>query len=157
VRQAAPDWWVKIGDFGISKRAEQGVTELRTAVGTSGYLAPEVIGIMTPEDFSHADDKQGSWYYTSAVDVWALGQIIFIIVTGATAFQEATSLSRYVMTGKGFPRDKMTVRGISPLCCDFVESLMAPSPRLRPTAIEASVKPWLRNMGEVPGYIIPNR
>jgi hypothetical protein len=30
-----PSWWVKIGDFGIAKRARDGdTTELRTATGT---------------------------------------------------------------------------------------------------------------------------
>jgi calcium/calmodulin-dependent protein kinase I len=40
VVQKQPQWWVKLGDFGLSKqRTEQ--TAFRTQAGTQQYMAPE--------------------------------------------------------------------------------------------------------------------
>jgi len=38
------DWWVKIADFGISKRIEDGLGVTNTLQGTPGYIAPELYG-----------------------------------------------------------------------------------------------------------------
>lgn len=40
----SPGFWVKIGDFGITKRVPHDGTSLRTEIGTLGYVAPEVLG-----------------------------------------------------------------------------------------------------------------
>ncbi|KAH8682605.1 hypothetical protein BX600DRAFT_492614 [Xylariales sp. PMI_506] len=76
VSQPSPDWWVKIGDFGISKRVVEENTALRTMVGTKGYLAPEVFGMVrTDDDYNEDDHDSGSGSgaaassYTSAVDI----------------------------------------------------------------------------------------
>jgi serine/threonine protein kinase len=34
VVQKSPDWWIKIGDFGISKRIGENTTSLHTEIGT---------------------------------------------------------------------------------------------------------------------------
>lgn len=47
------NWWVKIGDFGISKRVEGDKTALYSQVGTPHYQAPEINGHFdTGEDTS---------------------------------------------------------------------------------------------------------
>ena len=56
-----PDWWVKIADFGISKRATEGLTALRTEIGTPAFTAPEVDGLLqigegSDESYTHAVD-----------------------------------------------------------------------------------------------------
>ncbi|KAI4159177.1 MAG: hypothetical protein LQ342_006824 [Letrouitia transgressa] len=72
VVREGPDWWVKIADFGISKRATEGLTALRTITGTPAFTAPEVFPF-----FRTADASNNS--YTNAVDVWSLGVIAFLI------------------------------------------------------------------------------
>jgi serine/threonine protein kinase len=72
-----PQWWVKIADFGISKRAVEGLTGLHTLTGTQGFTAPEVLGygpINDPPDI----------LYTNAVDIWSTGVIALLVLTGET-------------------------------------------------------------------------
>jgi len=38
-----PDWWVKIADFGISKRTTEELTALRTLKFTPAFAAPELV------------------------------------------------------------------------------------------------------------------
>ena len=68
VVQQSPSWWVKIGDFGITKRIE-GDTELRTFTGTQDYQAPEFFGYVDTDDdealrYTFAVDLVGTFAYT---------------------------------------------------------------------------------------------
>ncbi|VEL21388.1 unnamed protein product, partial [Protopolystoma xenopodis] len=56
---------IKVTDFGLSKLVDSN-TMLRTFCGTPTYLAPEIL------------ESAGSGVYTSAVDVWSLGVILYI-------------------------------------------------------------------------------
>jgi len=132
VLRSGPDWWVKIADFGISKRTE--ASALRTVVGTEAYLAPEVRGIYTmdakPED---AD------VYSLAVDMWSVGAIAFQMLAGRSPFPDGLSLFHYVVSSSPFPMDG----AIGTECADFVRKTMAASPRHRPTAGDALAHPWV--------------
>jgi serine/threonine protein kinase len=54
-------WWVKIGDFGISKRVKNEDTAFRTQTGTQYFQAPEIQGFV--------DENSESSEYSNAVDV----------------------------------------------------------------------------------------
>lgn len=71
--------WVKIADFGISKREKD--TNLRTQIGTGGYIAPEILGLL-PRQFGIGRS------YTNAVDSWALGCLVHEILTSELPFAE---------------------------------------------------------------------
>ncbi|RPB06519.1 kinase-like protein, partial [Morchella conica CCBAS932] len=62
---------VKIADFGVSKCLEN--TEFRTRVGTSGYIAPELLGM-----WAHLG-RGGLFGY--AADLWSMGCIIYEIIS----------------------------------------------------------------------------
>jgi serine/threonine protein kinase len=131
-----PDWWVKIADFGISKRATEGLTALRTQIGSPAFAAPEVLGIVPTGN--ETDDS-----YTNAVDIWSLGVITFLILTGETLFSNPRRLGRYVSGSFQFPSDVLTTNEVSEHGCDFVKRLMAAKSEDRLRAKECLEHPWL--------------
>ncbi|KAF4626726.1 hypothetical protein G7Y89_g11431 [Cudoniella acicularis] len=132
VLHQGPEWWVKIADFGITKRIDG--TELRTVIGTEAYLAPEVRGIYTTD--SQEDDKHT---FSFAVDIWAVGAITFRMITSQLAFPPGRKLFDYVVGGQPFPVEQ----SMSSECNDFVIKTMAASPRYRPTSQQALSYPWI--------------
>jgi serine/threonine protein kinase len=139
VKSKGPDWWVKIGDFGISKRAEEGLTALRTLIGTHGFLAPEILQQL---GFVDDSDIEISEEYTVAVDIWSLSEITFRALTGEPAFP-IRSLRTYIKGTSRFPTDALHAHGVSNEGCDLVKSLMAPKPKDRLTAKEALRHIWI--------------
>ncbi|EOO03023.1 putative calcium calmodulin-dependent protein kinase type 1b protein [Phaeoacremonium minimum UCRPA7] len=118
VLQPGPEWWIKISDFGISKRAEEENTALRTLIGTEGYLAPELKGFQTAEDAAQNDSNHPS--YTFAVDIWSLGEIIFRMMSHEAAFRNPRDLFNYVVYNRPFPVEPLRKNSASEDCVDFV-------------------------------------
>jgi serine/threonine protein kinase len=139
VKSKGPDWWVKIGDFGISKRAEVGLTALRTLSGTFDFQAPEILARFGVFDDG---DLEISKEYTVAVDIWSLGEIVFRALTGEQAFP-IKSLRTYIKGTSTFPLDVLHAHGVSSEGCDLLKSLMAPKPKDRLTAKEALEHKWI--------------
>lgn len=140
MKSTGPDWWVKIGDFGISKRAEEGVTALRTLKGTPGFFAPEMLvqlGLLDGNDLLISEE------YTVAIDIWSLGEIAFRALTGKQPFPTIKSLGTYIKGTSSFPIDVLHAHGVSSECCDLLKSLMALMPKDRLTAREALGHVWI--------------
>lgn len=136
-----PDWWVKIADFGISKRVKGGyITSLRTKVGTPAYTAPEVLGIFTLEDLRTGQTQT----YTLAVDIWSLGVVTYKLLTNESPFPDPVNLSQYVTLGGLFPMTSLTKVKASSLCGNFVKNAMTASPSRRPSARDLSSSPWVK-------------
>ncbi|KAK3373757.1 kinase-like domain-containing protein [Lasiosphaeria ovina] len=133
VLHQGPKWWIKICDFGISKRTEG--TSLWTQVGTEAYLAPEIRGLYTPSDMP----VRGNKIFSLAVDIWAIGVIAHFISTGRMPFQDTMELIRYVQ-GTPFPDDS----SLSTDCRTFMAETMKASPKQRPTAKDALSFAWLQ-------------
>ncbi|KAI9649891.1 hypothetical protein NHQ30_002475 [Ciborinia camelliae] len=129
-----PDWWVKITDFGISKRAIKGIDELQTEAGTPAFTAPEVLGLQSSDT---ADS------YTNSVDIWSLGVISFLILTGETLFKDQRRLRKYVTGTFPFPSPTLLANNVSQEACSFIHDLLAPTPEDRPTASDCLQKLWL--------------
>ncbi|VUC36619.1 unnamed protein product [Clonostachys rosea] len=140
VSKPSPNWWVKISDFGISKRAQEASTLFHTVVGTNGYLAPEVMGYYTPDD---DEDSDGDSPYTVAVDLWALGALTYRLLTNQNVFAEPRMLGRYVGGRAPFPKTPLTIHSVSEACIRLLEKMMEPSPLKRPTAMEAIEDAWI--------------
>ncbi|CEP00998.1 unnamed protein product (mitochondrion) [Plasmodiophora brassicae] len=71
---STPDSDLKVGDFGLSKIVEGGPSVvMKTICGTWAYCAPEVI-----------EQKP----YTSLVDNWTLGVLMFILLSGYHPFDD---------------------------------------------------------------------
>lgn len=67
---------VKIADFGLSKFFSND-NVLSTMCGSPQYVAPEVLGV-----------GDGLKEYSPAVDMWSVGVILFILLSGYSPFGE---------------------------------------------------------------------
>ncbi|VUC30519.1 unnamed protein product [Clonostachys rosea] len=133
-----PDWYVKITDFGISKRRQQGVTTLHTMQrGSLGFAAPEVLGL---------DLGKPGGSYSFAVDMWSLGVLTFYLLTNSMVFSNYGETFMYATGVGSLPVEKMTLQKVSDNAQQFVISLLAPTPSDRPTASGAVEHAWLATL-----------
>lgn len=62
-------WWVKIADFGISKRTDPALTAPSDVIGTLDYMAPELL-----------DHRSQNVDYRAA-DIWSVGCLAYYTLT----------------------------------------------------------------------------
>lgn len=120
---------VKVADFGLARYFEEGAV-MRTTCGTPAYIAPEML--------------EGT-SYGSSVDMWAIGMIAYILLTGTPPFA-MTPIARLMFqilhAPVPFPPEKWGT--LSPESKDFVLALLNKDPVQRLTAEQALEHPWLR-------------
>jgi len=126
---------IKLTDFGVVKLFEEAKPTRQavtfTYIGTSCYMAPEVLlGIG----------------YDHSVDMWSVGVILYIVVSGAHPFdQDKADSVEDVIKGKyDFPDNRFS--RISPQCKNLIRQLLTVDPLKRPSAREALRHPWLLMM-----------
>ncbi|GAM44149.1 HET-s/LopB domain protein [Talaromyces pinophilus] len=142
VVKKGPDWWVKIGDFGISKRVHDGTTSLRTLIGTPGFIAPEVL-----------ENDGSDLSYTCKVDMWSLGVITHYMITATLPFDEQPKLRRYTKDGH-FPSAALVCSDVSQECHDFIiNGLMATAAATRLSASDALQHRWLNHLCKTQGMV----
>ncbi|OCL04087.1 kinase-like protein [Glonium stellatum] len=136
VVQKPPDeWWVKISDFGISKRGNDGLS-FSTLKGTLGFIAPEMLRSLNRRKHTVDDWKRG--------DMWALGETTVRILTGGPTFPFLDDISAYGSNRIGFPIKILRSRQLSDEACTFIEGLMKASPEERLTAKAGLEHPWMK-------------
>ncbi|TQW10191.1 protein kinase [Cordyceps javanica] len=127
-----PGWFVKIADFGITKRRHQDATSLHTLQrGSLGFAAPEVLGL---------NSGQGS--YTSAVDMWSLGAVVYIMLTTLTPFAPF-EVFQYAAGQLDFPLESLKKLAVSTHGQDFIASLMRVNGPSRLSSADANTHPWM--------------
>ncbi|KAI8689095.1 Protein kinase domain-containing protein [Fusarium keratoplasticum] len=127
----SPEWFVKIADFGISKRRHHDTSLLTMQRGTLGFAAPEVIG-------STSDQS-----YTYSADMWSLGAMVYRILTSQMAFDSIGDLFKFVHDDLEFPVGPLGLCNVSQRGQDFVLMLMESCPGFRGSAASARNHPWL--------------
>lgn len=102
----------------------------RSFLGTRGYLAPEML--------QRRD-------YSRAVDTWALGVIVFVLLCGCLPFDDDSSVpsddlvrSKFVLR---FPR---WAKNLSSSAKDLLAHLLDVDPRRRYSAEQALKHPWVK-------------
>jgi serine/threonine protein kinase len=128
------DMFVEIADFGLSI---QSVEALITQVGSLEYAAPEI--------FSGKP-------YSYKCDIWSLGVITFILLTGHFPFHSKSPRQTYqlIQAGRfswGEYEDKLTAEAKS-----FVSTLLQVDPAVRPSASEAMKHPWISKKNDLPKH-----
>jgi WD40 repeat protein/serine/threonine protein kinase len=121
----AADGMPKITDFGLAKRVEggPGLTQTGAIVGTPSYMAPEQAGGTPPSKGGQKtarlamEEKEG---VGPPADIYALGAVLYRLVTGRPPFQAATPwhIIQQVVTDEPVP-----VRQLQPHCPRDLETI----------------------------------
>merc|ERR1712129_616235 len=103
---------------------------MHTCCGTPHYVAPEVL---SSNEYSHE------------IDLWSLGVILYIMLSGYQPFNSHSIHEMYGMIIRGqykFPTPQWD--GISKEAVDLVQCLMTCDPKKRYTAQQVQQHPWIR-------------
>lgn len=106
-----PDARLLISDFGLAGyRRDGGQFTMKTACGTAEYVAPEVL-LRTP--------------YTVAVDLWAVGVITYILISGQMPFDDPNKMALYKrILVADYDLDSEPWGSVSDHCKEFIKSLL---------------------------------
>jgi len=122
---------LKLIDFGFAHSVRPGHEMMHAQLGTPSYMAPEL--------WSEHDRL-----YDSSVDIWALGAVAYMLVSGIRPFhsddkQKKASMIRHAPLA--FPSKYWA--DISHEARDFCDKLMQKQPKDRLAASEAIKHPWI--------------
>ena len=129
VLKSGNDLWspLKLIDFGLSTHFTPG-HKLSRVVGSSYYIAPEVL-------------KKS---YTEACDLWSLGVIVYMLLSGAPPFvgPSEEGIKASILDGTySFPQELFG--DVSEDAMAFVSCLISYDEEKRYTANQALYHPWL--------------
>ena len=130
---------IKICDFGLSKvfTHESGVEALsagemeivmRSSVGSHHYASPELIN--------------GSASYDQSIDMWGLGLISYILLSGKHPFEDDDDMYGAIVNGR-CAFDGPTWAEVSPACIALVRELLRPTPSERISAEGVLRHAWM--------------
>jgi serine/threonine protein kinase len=120
---------IKVADFGLA-RVISNKEMMKTACGTPGYVAPEVL--------------KNKGYDSGAVDMWSTGVILYILLCGFPPFyeEELPALFEQILHARyDFPSPWWD--NISKEAKSLVQRLLTIDPTKRITAAEVKVLPWI--------------
>src|SRR5262245_22845790 len=121
----AQNGWVYLTDFGLARGGTTGgLTMAGTVMGTPEYMSPE--------------QAQGLATIGSPTDIYALGVVLYELLTGAMPFQADTPMGMLVARLQYAPRPPRDYRGDLPMLVeDVIMRALARKPEARyPTAKE---------------------
>uniref|UniRef100_A0A6U4Q5S4 Protein kinase domain-containing protein n=1 Tax=Hemiselmis andersenii TaxID=464988 RepID=A0A6U4Q5S4_HEMAN len=133
----SPDAQIKIADFGFACNVT-GEHSLRGLCGSPGYVAPEIIR-----------EKDG---YGLPVDMWSMGVIFYILLTGIPPFAGDSDEESFAMTLKG-SYDKAPLEEVSRPAKELVAKMLTYSPSKRMTAEAALQHVWMAG-SEAPDKVL---
>jgi hypothetical protein len=125
---------VKIADFGISKRAEDG-NGPSTVKGTLQFMAPELL---------FNSGQYLDTYNHQASDIWALGGMAFRMLLGKHTFEHQGELFEYYQKRREYPTESL-IALVGETGSQFISSLMYVEPELRMNATDALFHPWIKH------------
>ena len=124
---------VKITDFGLSKIVSSR-DQVLDSCGTPAYVAPEVL------------HKSA---YHKEVDVWALGVIMYLMITKVlpfTAYEKRQTFKMIKYEQPNFLRNSFAL--VSHSCTDLIKKMLIKDPKLRITTEEALNHSFFNILGD---------
>ena len=119
---------VKLIDFGLAKQTQNN-QKLTTIAGTPYFIAPEVLN--------------GS--YQKECDIWSLGVLLFVCVTGTYPFDSATKNRAEVfkkIQNCQFAYPATIESKLSNECKDLIKNMIVVNPKKRLTGEQCLAHPW---------------
>lgn len=97
---------------------------------------------MAPEVLNYVEriDPTGS-EYTNAIDLWALGCIIYRLASGFVPFPPGLKLVEFCTDKSGFPFHFLALKNLG---LAFLSGILEPYPARRWTAQQALGHPWMK-------------
>lgn len=117
----SPHWWIKIGDFGFSRRILAEQSGMHSRVGSEHHMAPEMIC----GNYDDTNDEE-ALPFTLAVDMWSLGNVLFRLLTRQLLFVSPSSLVRYYGSRVPFPITALNQNDISKDGIAIISEMMKP-------------------------------
>ena len=131
---------LKIIDFGLSKHLDSART---LGIGTPDYMAPEMLmAASNPGAPKMAYDPE-------AVDVWAMGVMLYLMLTGRYPFEDPKQPGVVTATLVRVRAGRMTPLppGLSVEVRDLIGGMCRTDPRRRARIADISRHPWVNNGG----------
>merc|ERR1711990_149939 len=126
---------IKLADFGLAVETQNEKTDYFGFAGTPGYLSPEVI----------RKEKYGK-----AVDIWAIGVILYILLVGYPPFWNEDTKILYDTIKKGeynYPSPEWDT--VSRDVKQLIDQMLEIDPAKRITAQNALRHPWVCNRDKI--------
>ena len=132
----SPDYdTVKVTDFGLANWNFSQKGTMRTACGTPNYIAPEVILV---------DEGVQRTTYGTAVDIWSLGVVLYIMLSGKVPFPGNSELEIIGNVIKGdIHFNHEPFKRHSPEAKEFLQCLIKKDVNQRLSAVEALNHDWI--------------
>eukprot|EP01114_Cavostelium_apophysatum_P018579 TRINITY_DN577_c0_g1_i1.p1 TRINITY_DN577_c0_g1~~TRINITY_DN577_c0_g1_i1.p1 ORF type:complete len:604 (+),score=176.66 TRINITY_DN577_c0_g1_i1:121-1932(+) len=125
---------IKVTDFGYSAKLTKDEPMRGSQVGTTYWMAPEVISTQT--------------MYNTKADIWSLGIMTIELVEQEPPYMDLPALKALLrIVTEGIPPFK-NPSGMSPEIKEFIAICTKMSPDLRPTAGELLLHPFLKKAGK---------
>uniref|UniRef100_A0A7S4L041 Protein kinase domain-containing protein n=1 Tax=Guillardia theta TaxID=55529 RepID=A0A7S4L041_GUITH len=125
---------VCLADFGCACRIYE-EDDLHELCGSPGYIAPEIIGTAS-----------GGGGYGLKSDIWSMGVILFILLTGTAPFAAANAEASFAKTLKG-TYDYKPLQILTPTARDLLARMLVTKPSKRLSAKEVLAHPWMNGEG----------
>eukprot|EP00968_Pinguiococcus_pyrenoidosus_P025072 scaffold5443_cov291-Pinguiococcus_pyrenoidosus.AAC.5 len=123
----------KITDFGLAKQTSE--DGLKTFCGTPAYFAPEVL--------KRRMTIAGTGRYGKEADMWSLGVIMYILLSGRQPFNDSTLFDQ--IETAAYRLDGKLWDSISEKAKDLLRGLLNAAPERRLTAQDALAHAWFED------------
>lgn len=121
-------YYIKLIDFGTCLKGSQ---QEKVFIGSSYYVAPEIV-------YSN--------YYSSKCDIWSLGVVLYMLITGGSPFEGHNSDAVIEdAKNKKFTIHTNFFKGYSKELCTLLKKILEKDPNKRITAKEALTDIWFKN------------